>query len=488
MIDVFRIDTGDLVGSFATCGSPGRMDYHPLREEVWVHCNAFSDTSESHLDVFSAVSPSASIPSAIALHDNTAMRSYGRLVVDSELGDSAYSTVYGQPYLYKINMAQRMVTEKFDMSGDNPKFYGLYDMAFSSKNGHIFIRAEVCCTCGFGGADNIECGRYGSSNITMKIDGVDTLTEGQCGRHCRGGSTDTIGIIEFDTNSAKVIGQHNYVGSAPVYAPFVSPDGEHIILFGMNGGTTVEILKAGTSGFKSNIDAVLQLDFNTTNVEEYNVFDDFAYIQNGDMNLFVVSSSSDYKVAIVDMNSANKEVSYVMLKDTPYVGRSRGRQVEWVEGTNYVWIGGRQDSEAYVVNVATKELVRTFTEVDTRKLVSVTHHSFNEQVADMGTYLGQTGQSSSATVQTVEASSSSSEDTASASTVSAQSANDTESSDSNNNLSIAALALSCIAIAAVLASFLANSEKEKKRAGSEALPLTHGTKDEPSVAVPPSVN
>lgn len=492
MIDVFRIDTGDLVGSFATCGSPGRLDYHPLREEVWVHCNAFSDTSESHMDVFSAVSPSATIPSTIALHDNTSMRSYGRLVVDSELGDTAYSTVYGQPYLYRINMAERRVTEKYDMGGDNPKFYGLYDMAFSPKNGHFFIRAEVCCTCGFAGADSLECGRYGSGNITLTIDGAEVQTEGQCGRHCRGGPTDTIGILEFDTNSEKVIGMHNFVGSAPVYAPFASPDGKYIVLFGMNGGKTVEILKAGTSGFKSNIDAVLTLDFNTTNVEDYNVFDDFAYIQKGDMNLFVVSSSSDYKVAIVDMDSPNKDVSYVMLKDTPYVGRSRGRQVEWVEGTDYVWIGGRQDYEAYVVNVATKKLVRTFTEVDTRKLVSVTHYSFLEQANDFGSYLGQTGAASAATVQNVETKASSSEDSSPSSSsasgvaVSAKAAGDNEGDEEGNDtLAIAALALSCIAIAAVLASFFANNSKAS---GQEARPLNQGKTDEPSVSVPPSVN
>jgi hypothetical protein len=107
-----------------------------------------------------------------------------------------------------------------------------------------------------------------------------------------------------------------------VYQSFVSPVGARI-MFDMNGDKTAEILKAGTSGFKSNIEVVLTIDFNTTNVDNYNVFDDFAYIQHDDLDLFVVSSSSDYKVAIVDMSSPNKEVSYVMLKDTSNLGRSR---------------------------------------------------------------------------------------------------------------------------------------------------------------------
>ena len=124
------------------------------------------------------------------------------------------------------------------------EFYGVYDMAYSPKNRHLFARTEVCCTCGFEGADSLECGRYGSKNITISGE----MTEGQCGRHCQGGSVDTIGVIEFDTTTDTIVGTHQFVGSAPVYAPFSSPDGEHIILFGLNGGQTVDILKAGENG------------------------------------------------------------------------------------------------------------------------------------------------------------------------------------------------------------------------------------------------
>jgi hypothetical protein len=72
------------------------------------------------------------------------------------------------------------------------------------------------------------------------------------------------------------MGTYNFVGSASVYQPCVSPNSAHIIMFGMNGGKTVEILKAGMPEFQSNIKAVLTLDFNATNVENCNVFDNFA--------------------------------------------------------------------------------------------------------------------------------------------------------------------------------------------------------------------
>jgi hypothetical protein len=120
-------------------------------------------------------------------------------------------------------------------------------MIYSPKNEHLFARSEVCCTCGFEGADTLECGRYGSKNITIS----GAVVEGQCGRHCQGGPTDNIGIIEFDTKTDTVVARHEFVGSAPVYEPFISDDGEYIVLCGLDGGQTVQMLKAGENGAKS---------------------------------------------------------------------------------------------------------------------------------------------------------------------------------------------------------------------------------------------
>ena len=60
-----------------------------------------------------------------------------------------------------------------------------------------------------------------------------------------------IGVYKFDTVFKVVVGTHNFMGSTPMYHPCVSPDG--IIVLGVKGNTTVTILKAGTSGFKSNV-------------------------------------------------------------------------------------------------------------------------------------------------------------------------------------------------------------------------------------------
>jgi len=205
------------------------------------------------------------------------------------------------------------------------------------------------------------------------------------------------------------------------------------------------------------LDFYLELDFNTTNVEESGVFNDFAYIQTNHMNCFVVSSSSDYKVAIVDMDTL--EVSYVTLKDIPYEGRGRSRQVEWAEGTKYVWIGGRSDDEAYVIDLETKELVNTFSEVDPRKLLSVTNHHFMGMADEFGAYFSDNNVF-----------------------LTDRGSNALSFTSNSDKLSIAALALSCVAIAAVLASFFVKSGSAS--GSGKKVPAPEAA----SAIVPPSVN
>ena len=162
------MDTGKLIGSFGTCGAPRDLDYHPLREEIWVHCSDFSDMESSHMDVFSSASPSAAAETSVMLHNNTEARSYGKLVVHESLGDVAFSTVYGQSYIYRINLAEKVVEKSISMDNGNPKLSGLYEMAYNPKNRHLYVRSQVCCTCGFEGADTLECGRYGTANVTLE--------------------------------------------------------------------------------------------------------------------------------------------------------------------------------------------------------------------------------------------------------------------------------------------------------------------------------
>jgi len=162
-IEVFNIDSGAFVGSFLTCGSPQDLDFLEGREELWVHCSDYSEMEQSHMDVFSTITPAVPITTRVLLHDNTEARSYGKLEDDDTLGDVGYATVYGQNFIYKIDLAQRVVSDQIEVSDGNQKLNGLYEMAYSPVNQHLFLRTQVCCTCGFAGADNLECGQYGST-------------------------------------------------------------------------------------------------------------------------------------------------------------------------------------------------------------------------------------------------------------------------------------------------------------------------------------
>ena len=167
-IDVFDIDTGDTVGSFETCRGPRDIEYHPLRDEIWVRCMGTNsgdehDESETYIDVFSATSPGVDTSANILVTTNSTFSAYGYSVIDNTLGDVGYATVWNQNTLYKIDLSTKTVLDTFEMSNA----YGLYEVAYSPMNHHIFVRASVCCTCGFDGADMEECGRYGSSQVSI---------------------------------------------------------------------------------------------------------------------------------------------------------------------------------------------------------------------------------------------------------------------------------------------------------------------------------
>mmetsp|Transcript_10692 Transcript_10692/g.17248 ORF Transcript_10692/g.17248 Transcript_10692/m.17248 type:complete len:582 (+) Transcript_10692:74-1819(+) len=471
VVDVFHMDTGKLIGSFGTCGAPRDLDYHPLREEIWVHCSDFSDMESSHMDVFSSASPSAAAETRVMLHNNTEARSYGKLVVHDSLGDVAFSTVYGQSYIYRINLAEKVVEKSISIDNGNPKLSGLYEMAYNPKNRHLYVRSQVCCTCGFEGADTLECGRYGTANVT--VDGVEY--QGQCGRHCAGGPADTIGVFEFDTVGEKLIGNHAFVGSSGVDTPFTSPDGEFVIFFGLNGGKQIDILKPGANGEMSMAYKTLDMDFNSTIAEDISAFDDFAWVQTADKNLFVVASATDFKLALVDMSQSDPAVEYITLSDKTFGpdDRIRDRQIEWVQGSNYVWVSGRTEAQVYVVDIVKKEVVKTFTDVEANKLVSVKSRQY-ENIADMvnqvfdenGVWEARVPAQQEAPAQAAPARPMSdplpsSEDVANSAVSSANSAlSDSESSGSSNTLSIAALAISCVAIVAVVTNFYMSQQKQ----------------------------
>ena len=171
MIDLFDIDTGFVVGSFDTCNGPQSIEYHPLRDEVWVRCSdVVEDVGETtNLDVFSASSPSGDVKTDILLQERAleeGISSEGFTVIDNSLGDVGYLTDNALNHLFKMDLSQKNIVAKIE---EFPDAAGLDVAVYSPVNKHIFIRAEVCCTCGFEGAQLEQCNRRGDPGEQVQI-------------------------------------------------------------------------------------------------------------------------------------------------------------------------------------------------------------------------------------------------------------------------------------------------------------------------------
>jgi len=164
MVDVFDIDTGAVVGSFEACLSPNNLEYHPLRDEVWVRCGEIdvNSTNPTHLDVFSASNPSGEIQTNILMQERAlkeGLSSSGASVINDDLGDVGYLTDSSQPYLFKMDLSTKTIIDKIEMV---PASHGLYEAVYSEVNNHIFVHAQMCCTCGSEDSDLESCGRSGT--------------------------------------------------------------------------------------------------------------------------------------------------------------------------------------------------------------------------------------------------------------------------------------------------------------------------------------
>ena len=164
-LDVFDIDSGNFIGAINTCENPRDLEYHALRDEVWVRCSK-GTSEESHMDVINSNGLFSDSVSTVKVSNSTG-NAYGYTTVDATLGDVGYVTDRSEPKLMKIDLNRRTLVEKIPL---NPLNSGTYETAYSKVNKHLYIRSTVCCTCGFPGADKGEdCGRYGAQNVTVLV-------------------------------------------------------------------------------------------------------------------------------------------------------------------------------------------------------------------------------------------------------------------------------------------------------------------------------
>ena len=160
-ISVFDIDTGSIVGRHQGCESPHDLEFHPLRDEIWLRCEDtdVNSTDVTHLDVLSASNPSGAVQTNILVGDRAleeGLSSSGYTVIHPDLGDVGYITDDSNPKLFQVDLSTKDITDAVELE---PKVHGLYEAAFSPVNKHIYVRALVCCSCGTVGSDLESCGR-----------------------------------------------------------------------------------------------------------------------------------------------------------------------------------------------------------------------------------------------------------------------------------------------------------------------------------------
>ena len=126
----------------------------------------------------------------------------------------------------------------------------------------------------------------------------------------------------------------------------------------------------------------LELGFSREGYETKSVSKDFAFVTRNGKTLGVFPSGTENRVAIVDMTSKPIKTSYLTFNEQEFkYGAPHGmyRRIEWAIGTDYVWVTDSSYDEAYVIDVVKKEVVKTLTDVDVSKMLSVQNYEYSRQ-------------------------------------------------------------------------------------------------------------
>ena len=235
-VQLFDIDTGHHVGYLPSCHEPIDFDYHPGRREMYVICydNSVVVYSVDAIgkDAFQTISTFAA--------------GAGRVIVHDTLGSVGY---VASPYdpLAEIDLSNQTIKETFE----HPDANGFHFATYSPVNRHVYMRATICCACGFEGADTErECPSFGPQGVQDIKHGPfkgRTDINGACGSRCYGTAADAVGIVEFDTVSKTFVNQMK-IDSGMGAQPYASPDGQYIIVAPGDGGKVVRLLMPDRNG------------------------------------------------------------------------------------------------------------------------------------------------------------------------------------------------------------------------------------------------
>jgi len=234
-------------------------------------------------------------------------------------------------------------------------------MEYSHANKHIFMRAYICCSCGFEGADlGTQCGR-GTPRFVDVVSGPNQATNvtGKCGHSCEGSPADTLGVYEWDTQSKELVGAH--VDSRGLAAdPWIDPAGRYLILLANDGGNQATIVKTGANGVKSETLQVLDTGFSTVDGEKG--ISDVCFIENNVHNIAIFISTLANFVIFADMSGledggeiATKKI-WLTDEDASEItanhGRGARRNCAWAFGSDYVWVDAQKAEMVHIIKLS----------------------------------------------------------------------------------------------------------------------------------------
>jgi hypothetical protein len=256
-----------------------------------------------------------------------------------------------------------------------------------------------------------------------------------------------LGVVEFDTQTNSVVANHfskNGFGSKAR----MSPNGDLIFLLESDPlDNNMRILRAGKNGKPSTVAFDIPLGFNHT-------MRDFLLIEDDDRKIVIMASNEQNVLHMANLNEVNPTVHSFTFKEGETTGNRR--QLEWAEGTDYVWISGRASDdvtmhETYVIEIPGNNLegvkvVETLKGVSATKMkyiINVEREQLRQEFFDAKTF---------AAARSGEASSSSDDD------------------DSVSSVAIIALVVGAIALLVGIAN-LVKPHKADKIDPAAALPL-----------------
>ena len=107
------------------------------------------------------------------------------------------------------------------------------------------------------------------------------------------------------------------------------------------------------------------------------VISDLAWVMDENRNILVFGASTSNDLVLVDLDDVDFRMAKLPLTTTENEANGGSeRQIEWAQGTDYVWINARDNDELYVVEVPTEKIddarvVKTISSHDQGDLIFV---------------------------------------------------------------------------------------------------------------------